>query len=360
VSDQMDSTKQVDLEELKTYLRGCYKVDGKLPSIKTLAERYGVSEYKMNEVFRILVHEGFLHLNFSRYKMPSPSTEQVERPAIPEIAENAIAPARFGSDGRFEWGLWVITTIRIALGLVGIGAIGVSIYYTAIWLMEGLSPFLAILLSSIMSVFSAMAFEVVVILSRKRQILMTIGFAVLWIVVLVFSMVSTIAGQYNHRIKAENIQVSDSSAISYKAEVYDLTKAEEASVLSQIEEKKRQKEVLLKLYEQFDTLEKQKADSRTFNDLTSKLAVVDREIQQFSTSLSGIRAKLQESLNKETVAGLTEETITRNDSFYVWVASSLGAAPIHVEFWLSVFPAVFVDLIAPFALAFALFQRRKE
>ena len=360
--EQKVEAESVPMEEVKAFLLAAYKQNHKLPSIKVMADQFSVSEYRMLEVFRILVHEGFLKRNYSRYKMPDggpveglePEAES-GAPEPEEIKEEAPAPAPVKES------TWALTAMRIILGVIGLGAIGVSIYYTSVWLLEYIPPFLAIFLASIMVVFSTMAFEVVILVFRARQWLMGLGFTILFITVLAFSMMSTIAGQYNQRVKSENITVVAESETTQARAGYDLLVKQEGQISAQIQAQQSMRVVYQRLFDSYDT-ERKEADPKGFADTKAQLDKIDRALGTLNTQLLAKQAAEAKYLAEAKGPGAIEETKVNTASFFVWVAS-LFKNKIQgdmLQFYFSVFPAVFVDLIAPFALAFALFQRKEN
>jgi hypothetical protein len=46
--------------------------------------------------------------------------------------------------------------------------------------------------------------------------------------------------------------------------------------------------------------------------------------------------------------------------FYSWLAKVLGISKDIAQFWMSLFPAIFVDIISPSALAIAFFMGKNE
>ena len=111
---------------------------------------------------------------------------------------------------------FILISVRILMAIIGIGAVILSIYYTYVWLAEFLNMFLALLLSTIMIAFSVMAFEVMVIFWQNKQRGVIPLFCLLWLVVLIFSMISTIAGQYNSRMSIEIEEKNKKVGVEHK------------------------------------------------------------------------------------------------------------------------------------------------
>jgi len=362
VSEQENGIEGIPMAEVRAFLLEAYKQNKRLPSIKTMAEQFRVSEYKMLEVFRILVHEGFLKRNYSRYKMPDGGPVEGLKPEGEE-ERAAQAPPESGVMGvkSSKESTWVLMAMRLILGVIGLGAIGVSIYYTSVWLLEYIPPFLAIFLASIMVIFSTMAFEVVMLLIGVKRWLMATGFIVLFITVLAFSMMSTIAGQYNQRVKTENITIVAESATTQARAGYDLLVKQEGQISDQIKAQQSMRVVYQKLFDSYDT-ERKEVDPKGFSGIRAQLDKIDRVLSTLNTQLLAKQAAEAKYLAEAKGPGAIQETTINTASFFVWVAK-LFKNKIQadmLQFYFSVFPAVFVDLIAPFALAFALFQRKEE
>lgn len=343
----------VSIEAVKAFLLEAYKRDKKLPSIKVLAERFHVSEYRMLEVFRILVHEGFLKRNYSRYRMsetkPNQKVDPKTYPSLVTLAEE--------KDNKVEKD-WVLGVMRGVLGFIGLGAIGVSTYYTSVWFLEYLPAFLAVFLALIMVFFSTMAFEVVIVVLKAEQWFMAVGFSILFIVVLLFSMMSTIAGQYNQRLQVENAAIQESSDVVQARAAYELLVKQEKQIVEQIEGQKSLRKVYQGIFDSYDAA-KREADLKGYNEVRAQIDKVDKSLLSLNAKLMDVQAQELAYLEKQKGPGTIAETSVKTASFFVWVAGLFDnkIKADMIQFYFSVFPAVFVDLIAPFSLAFAFFQR---
>lgn len=368
MSDQQE--KLIDeefLSSVREHLLSMYKKDGRLPSIRFVAAHFGVSEYRMNEVFRLLVHGGFLRRNYSRYKM-SENTTPVD-PVLEEAVEALVEEGSPDSIPQTETPRgsvdpregWSVSVIRIVLGFVGLGAIGMSVYYTSIWFFEYLPPSLAILLSTIMVTFSTMAFEVVLHLVEMRRRILAAGFLILFVMVLLFSMMSTVAGQYNKQVEVRRELIEETSQGAYSKVAYEALLDQERRIEDQIRNQDSLRSVHQKLFESYDAIGKV-IDPEGFADAQEQLNKIDNTIAQLLQQLSVKQSERTTFLSKAGVVGVTPDSSIEAPSFYVWVASLVGREDRVdlVQFWISVFPAVFIDLIAPFSLAFALFKQKRR
>jgi hypothetical protein len=332
---------------VKEYVYSRYKETKKTPTVTEVASEFKVSSYRIIEIFKILVHLGLLKQNVTRYKMG----EEVVEPVVVKAEEN--------NNSMSDISPVLVNILRVVLAVIAVGAVCMSVYYTSNWLLDYLPPFLAIVLSSIMVTFSCMAFEIIILLKKNRQYLMMSMFVVLWVIVIFFSMASTIAGQYNQRIRNDTAKIESGSDVTQLRMEYDIYLDQEARINKQIEDKTASRATYQKILDGFDTIEKRKKDKPIFDDVTSRIVAADKEIIRLQLELAKVQDKKLEYLGKTTGAGAVKETVVEIPSFYGWINSIFpNLSPVMIEFWMGVFPAIFIDLIAPFSLAISLFVRR--
>jgi hypothetical protein len=334
-----DNDKREMLDRLKSYIRRYWLNNNKFPKLELIKERFDITGHQLTELLRLLEYDGFIDRNYCSYKLNV--EEEIERKESKD---------------------WILMILRIIMVVIGVGAITLSVYYTGIWLLEFLNPFLAFLLSTIMVAFSVGAFEVILIFRENRQKLFIVPFAILWIIVLCFSMMSTVAGQYNQRMKKQIIDASENYETYYKIDELKSYLNEEKRIEKQLEAKRQRLEKLNNIIDEFD-LEK-------LNDEKNK-KIYDQtvyEIHRLEGQMRVLRTELEEKANrriefmKKQDTGITGETFIEEIDFYDWVAGIFNIEARFIEFWLSVFPAVFIDIIAPLAVAVGMFlnRRRKE
>lgn len=86
--------------------------------------------------------------------------------------------------------------VRVSLLLISLSAAIMSVYYSALWFFERLNPVLAVLSAVIMVSYGVLFPEIVQDLGLRPVSFLV---AITGVVVIGFSMVSTVAGQYNQR-----------------------------------------------------------------------------------------------------------------------------------------------------------------
>ena len=209
---------------------------------------------------------------------------------------------------------------------------------------------------------SVSAFEIILILKTKKMYFTMIVFCFIWVIVFLFSVFSTVAGQYNKRVETENLKISENISEIHKETEWNIYNNKEEEINYLIEQKEKELEVVNNIMFQFDTLEKrQENEAEWLSSLTTKRKA-EEKIEELRRQLDEVREnKLDFLANNEDTVGVTEDSETVDESFYVWLADIWNlSSPSLVQFWFSMFPAVFIDIIAPLGLAVAMFLRRKE
>jgi len=329
------------IDRVKEHIILYYKKnDKRIPKISNIERHFNITKKKATKIYRALVDQGFLKRNYSQYK-------KVEKQSILKKNKNDI----------------IVFIIKIIMAIVGIGAVCLSVYYTGIWLDEFLPVFLAYLLSSIMIAFSVIAFETIIILWENKQFPIVSLFIVLWIIVLVFSMISTIAGQYNQRIKNVITETIVNVEITHNKLTYDIYNQEEKDVQESIKRKEKELDPFLNIlsdFEEVDDIDESKRTQYVHWDTYEKIKSINKEIEKLRDELKKVREKKKIHLEEKEVIGAVEDTDVEYASFYVWLSNIFNVEVMYIEFWLSIFPAIFIDLIAPLAIAISMFLRRKK
>lgn len=328
-------------EKLKELIKSYYSRFKRFPKIAYLRDKLDCSVHKTVMLLKELVEDNFLFLEDNQYKINKHDLYLLEHRK--QKLENM-----------------PIIIIRIVMAVIGVFSAFMSVYYTSIWLFEFLNTILAILLSTVMVLFSVACFETIIILRRNKQHLLYSIFIFLWIIVLVFSITSTVAGQYNKRIENTNIQIIENTENIQKNMLWEIYNDKETELVKLIEEKQTELEVVNNLLLQFNNLQlRQDMETEWLSSLTTKRKA-EEQIKQYRTELEELRQHKIDFLNTEEGVGIIEETKIEDKSFYVWIGEIIMVQPNLVEFWLAMIPACFIDIISPLAIAVAMFLRRRN
>jgi len=168
-------------------------------------------------------------------------------------------------------------------------------------------------------------------------------------IALVFSMGSTVAGQYNKLTESVDVaQVSDRALL-------DLLRREEDELVADIEVDRQQQQFHQETLQSLsDTAEARMENWAYISTERDKVAELGEGITQKRQRLEQVRSQIRQELESENV-GVTE---ARSD-FYTWFSGVIGMSRTQTEFLISSLPAIFIDVIAALSLNLALGMRRK-
>jgi hypothetical protein len=160
----------------------------------------------------------------------------------------------------------------------------------------------------------------------------------------VFSIVSTIAGQYRNDLTKQ-----EESSEQAKGQALALLQAEERSLVETIESTKRELDDNTHLLNQFG---KDDTESKAYKDIFWKSYSLRKIRDGYVTQLADKRAEIRAYVAR------TGATQVEQNTFYTWIATLIPLNPTSIEFYLYLIPAVFWDIMAPLGLHIFLKQGR--
>lgn len=236
-----------------------------------------------------------------------------------------------------------VTVIRIVMAIVGVAAVILSAHYTYRFLLPSNGPFIAMTLSCAMIVFSVVSFDVIIYFWKPRHHGLSIMFSVLWVIVASFSMFSTMEVNYNGYIALEETSLDDNREVN--------TNRIRLSALElQIEAKK----------EEIESLTKSVSDYTGSGVTISAwyLTEMQKKVSTASLELQALFDRMDDML-EETPEAVTS-TETKKVTFYDSVERITKIPARTLHFVIHILPAVFIDIIAPFSIAIAIFLGGKK
>ncbi|MFW9871918.1 MAG: hypothetical protein ACFFG0_02375 [Candidatus Thorarchaeota archaeon] len=257
--------------------------------------------------------------------------------------------------------------VQLLMGIVGSGAAIISVYYTTVWLFEFLPWGFALLLSSIMVGFSISAFETIILFmsgqvtkSKISKVSITIGFIVLWIIVSAFSIMSTVAGQYNKHV--DNLRQEEMKEDHSTNATYTLLKEQKQDLKKSLNEYQKQATNLNNILSGMSDIESRTKNDALWRNSQYRLNLVNRNIRRIRKNLNKIileekKIIIESKKSRILLVGVSSKKEIPN--FYGWLAIIFKISSDKVQFIMSLFPAIFVDIIAPVGIALALFLRNK-
>jgi hypothetical protein len=354
----------------------------RFPKIPEISEKTGIPVYKVQLALKQLVDNGHLTQRGNWYRFPdsaedlrefnrvhatvSDITEKTQNAAIstPQAIFTTTVKKTSTTDNTVaireketqSLNSLLIYVLRGFMGLIGIGAIVLSAYYTSLWAIDFLPIFWAGLLSGLVVSFSTLAFEASIVLRKLRQRSAAVLFIILWLIGLLYSITTTVAGQYNAYIKNE--QNTNKATVSMAGDLQQLNlwKQKEKDASENIDKLNiKLKPLYLIMTDIGQTADRKNDYPVTWKETNDKIDKLEidlynnqkerTEAQNTISNLLKQKPGIAESENKESIL-----------DFYGWIASIFKMSKNMAQFVMGIFPAVFIDFLAPAALAFALFS----
>lgn len=230
---------------------------------------------------------------------------------------------------------WTLVALRIILALLSAMAVVLSIYFTGLWFMGRFSVVISGLISLSMVLFMVIAPQTMrFVANRFVKIVVGVSF----FIALLFSMGSTIAGQYNKT--SERIENEPD-----KAYIFNQLDTSEAETLSLIEEAQKDKVVHQEAILMLSTSE----EARKAN--WQSIATERKYIASFDSRIDELRIELKSIRQNKLDNGVVEE----KRDFYSFISGLTGMEQSFIEFLISALPAIFIDVISALCVNLLLF-----
>jgi hypothetical protein len=249
-----------------------------------------------------------------------------------------------------------ILVIRFIMGFIGFGASGMSCYYTTVWLLEFLPWFLAFLLSFLMIIFAVLSVQVALILSHtlgRVKLILIPMFSILWLVVTVFSMGSTVAGQYNINMSSYEQDAQIDGTLQIDQIQLEVIQSNVSLTENELKARQKDRDTML------DSLSAMEMGSDEYNTIWWRMNSINGRINELVAELRTYREQYSIAVS-DSGALFTRTEEKKIVDFYSWLSGLFGVRREQVQFWSSVFPAIFIDLIAPIGVATALFLHTQQ
>lgn len=264
------------------------------------------------------------------------SVTQVSLPRETSVTDETPVPGSDLFNLSLVAGLLFIATLTFAL----------SVYFTGLWFTSMFNLVIA-------GAISVSMVSYMVLIPQATHYVKGIVKVPVWgtfVIALIFSMGSTVAGQYNQL--TENVDIVETNDRA----TIQVLRAEESELLSSIEVDRDQQAFHQRTLEGLSATPEDRMENWQYiNTERNMVNELGYEIEQKQRRI----AKVREQILSELERGSTGATVERV-SFYLWLARIVGMEQSQVEFMVSALPAIFIDIIAALSLNVALQIRRKE
>ena len=221
-----------------------------------------------------------------------------------------------------------VLVICLLLFFTSLVSMYISTLHTATYLFDYVDVFSAWLMSASVTAYNSTAFEVSVLFHTKKRNLIASIFMLLWVLVTLFSMVTTISVFYDMFNFTESQIAEENREIDANKLSLDLLQKKEKDLRDSIDFKK--KDIEYRQGKEFST-----------NAVRQELNKLQEELQK--------NLSLQQKVLEETPI-IAESNINRKESLFSFLGRNLGIEGNIIEFIMSTLSAIFVNLIAPLSL----------
>jgi hypothetical protein len=271
----------------------------------------------------------------------SARTEKRRKKEVQEVKEIIVKEQKKKTVYRYIFSSAFIT--EAVMVCVGVGAAVMSAYHTRLFLMGSKPVWAATLIALMFILFSATSFTASRYFFNMTGLTKLFGltFLITGLAVVGFSMFSTVTVSYNQYVSAEVSSEEKQETVNTNRLLLEHNRKEQEDAQHEID--RYEKDI-----DYFRT--------RSWREAGKLQEILNTARQR----LSSLRAE-EAGLIRDTPRAVLEET-TRRETVYTFVARIFQVSVDFVQFLVYVIPAVFFDLISPFALSVVLLledNRRK-
>ena len=226
-----------------------------------------------------------------------------------------------------------VIIMSLALMLTSFGSMYISTVHTATYLFDYTDKISSWLMSFVITVYCATAFEVVLLFfDRKRYVLSSV-FAVLWLAVVTFSMATTVSVFYDRY----NFNVVETQSENKEADSARLT----------LEVLKEQEKALR------ESIEFKRKDIEYRQEREYATTAVRVELEGLQNKLQANLDKQMSVLSETPEAVKTEGEVIKKESLFAFLGRQMRLDGGILEFIMSTLSAVFINLISPLSVSIA-------
>lgn len=238
--------------------------------------------------------------------------------------------------------------------IICFGTSAVSIRNTSIFTATVFSVPFCYLLSGVMTLFMLGAMSAIIHLWKQRRYALATAIAPIWIIVTAFSMFCTVEGMYSIQkdnfIEAEVVQNIDKTNEMLYNEYIDKEQAIQAIVDA--------KQITLDRYNreisEYNTQTLIQENLKNYNRLSWNISVVEKEIREQTIEKAKIADERIKLLEKQADKKIVVKT------FYEQVGELFKVRAFLLQFIVSCFAAIIVDILSPISLSVAMYLKEEK
>lgn len=243
--------------------------------------------------------------------------------------------------------------LRIMFALVGLGTTIVGIRNTAVFTATVFPAPFCYILSGVIALFMIGAIPAVIYLWRHDRKPFACTLAPIWLVVTLFSMFCTIEGMYSIQkdnfVEAETVSNIDTT----NTKLYNEYEKQAKAIQSLIDAKRITLDRYNKEISGYATQEEIQADLKNYNRLATNISAAEKFIQGQTAELAKITEKKTTLLSKQE----NKKIVVK--SFYERIEEMCGIKAFLLQFIVSCFAAIILDILGPISMSLAMYLKKE-
>jgi len=335
--------------EFLTIIQSLPRSQSGFPTKDSISKATKLNPYTVKTMLGGLVNNGKLRMEGNWYKFNEIEiTEKQTQDYIEAITEenkptiDELSIPNIKMPKRFQTKIDSFTILRYSMLILGIISASLLVYYISIYAKENLTNTLAYIRSIVIVVFSFTSFQVIIVLSKQaKNIIGYIGivlFCMFWLLVVIFSMLSTVAGQFQLFSGKQNVIIISSTE-------YNDTITRENELINN-------RNIILNQINPYLKQLSTELNEKQLSDVQYRITLYNRAVQKIDDEIKIIRERKAQLSNGKN--------IEQNNSFYTWLSGIIKWPSNNIQLFLYILPALFLDLIGPISFSIFLFLRRKD
>jgi len=310
-------------------------------SVQQISNSLMLAARKASYVLNLLRRDGIVIKNSNNtYRLVVPSDSAITPMKLGIVPTKT--PKRIKKDTSYNKSIIIL---RIIFAVLAVGASMVGIRNTSTYLLESYPLFWAFSLSALISLFMVSAASMVVLFWKEKKIPQAMGIGILWVIVTAYSMSATSIGMYNKQKETFKEATHITKVDNTNQMLYTQYEKQEKDIQLLIDNKKLS---LIRYNQQIYPLG---YGTKEYNNLSYNINNAEIYIAQQTAQLNAISTK------KASLLSVIGDTEVPAKNFYEMIEETFGIRASVIQFVLSLFAAIFVDLIAPIGASMALFLK---
>jgi nitrogen fixation-related uncharacterized protein len=176
-----------------------------------------------------------------------------------------------------------------------------------------------------------------------------------WLALVSYSMTSTVSGQYDQLKTVETTRISTTNIEDEAKDKNNNIDSKIALLKEDNQTLKAELDNLLLRAASIDTVENRYKYRRTTGSTESRIDSIRDKIQENNNSIADLLT--QKDINR---AVYIDTFNVDQGNVYEYFSKITGFSPLLIQFILSMFPSIFVDVMCPVCLAIVLYRRRNK